>query len=83
MPNNHIPTQNLYYNPYYPNLKYLIIGYMDPLGYSLNPKPYRQFEVESWGFVAKGLGSSSAGLEAFGVNIHVEGSRFRVQELKF
>ena len=25
-------TQNLYYNHYYPNPKYLIIGYMDPLG---------------------------------------------------
>ena len=32
VPNNHIPTQNLYYNYYYPNPKYLIIGYMDPLG---------------------------------------------------
>ena len=30
---NHILTQNLYYNYYYPNPKYLIIGYMDPLGY--------------------------------------------------
>ena len=27
---NHIPTQNLYYNYYYPNPKYLIIGSMDP-----------------------------------------------------
>ena len=32
VPNNHILTQNLYYNHYYPNPKYLIIGYMDPLG---------------------------------------------------
>ena len=32
VPNNHIPTQNLYYRYYYPNPKYLIIGYMDPLG---------------------------------------------------
>ena len=32
MPNNHILTQNLYYNCYYPNPKYLIIGYMDPWG---------------------------------------------------
>ena len=32
MPNNHIPTQNLYYNYYYPKPKYLIIGYMEPLG---------------------------------------------------
>ena len=39
--NGHIPTQNLYYNNYYPNPKYLIIGYMDPLGLkepqTLNP----------------------------------------------
>ena len=32
VPNNHILTQNLYYNYYYPNPKYLIIGYMDTLG---------------------------------------------------
>ena len=32
VPNNHILTQNLYYNYYYPNPKYPIIGYMDPLG---------------------------------------------------
>ena len=32
VPNNHILTQNLYYNYYYSNPKYLIIGYMDPLG---------------------------------------------------
>ena len=32
VPNNHIFTQNLYYNYYYPNPKYQIIGYMDPLG---------------------------------------------------
>ena len=30
--NNHILTQNLYYNYYYPKPKYLIIGYLDPLG---------------------------------------------------
>ena len=36
VPHNHILTQNLYYNPYYPYPKYLIIGYMDPLG---NDKP--------------------------------------------
>ena len=29
-PNNHILTQNLYYNHYYPNPKYKIIGYMNP-----------------------------------------------------
>ena len=28
--NNHILTQNLYYNFYYPKPKYLIIGYLDP-----------------------------------------------------
>ena len=33
VPNNHILTQNLYYNYYYPNPKYLILGYMDPLGH--------------------------------------------------
>ena len=32
MPNNHILTQNHSYNSYYPNPKYVIIGYMDPLG---------------------------------------------------
>ena len=37
VPNNRILTQNLYYNYYYPNPKYLIIGYLDPLGI-LNPK---------------------------------------------
>ena len=31
VPNNHILTQNQYYNYYYPKRKYLIIGYMDPL----------------------------------------------------
>ena len=30
MPNSHILTQNLYYK--YPIPKYLIVGYMDPLG---------------------------------------------------
>ena len=30
VPNNHILTQNLYYNYYYPKPKYLIIGYLDP-----------------------------------------------------
>ena len=38
VPNNHILTQNLYYNYYYPKPKYLIIGYMDPLG-TLIPSP--------------------------------------------
>ena len=32
VPNNHIRTPNLYCNYYYPNPKYLIIGYMDHLG---------------------------------------------------
>ena len=45
VPNNHILTQNLYEDYYYPNLQYPSIGCMDPLGYmcsinpSLNPKP--------------------------------------------
>ena len=30
VPNNHILTQNLYYNYYYPKPKYPNIGYMDP-----------------------------------------------------
>ena len=30
VPNNHILTQNLYYHYYYPNPKYLNIGYLDP-----------------------------------------------------
>ena len=34
MTNNHLLTQNLYYNYYYPKPKYQIIGYLDPLGYS-------------------------------------------------
>ena len=34
VPNNHILPQNLYHNPYHPNPKYLIIGYMDPVGYN-------------------------------------------------
>ena len=32
VPNNHILPQNLYYNYYYPRTRYLIVGYMDPLG---------------------------------------------------
>ena len=32
VPNNHILTQNLYYNLFCPTPKYLIIGYLDPLG---------------------------------------------------
>ena len=32
VPNNHILTQNLCHNHYYPKTKYLIIGYLDPLG---------------------------------------------------
>ena len=39
VPNKHILTHNLYYNYYYPNPKYLIIGYMDRLGYSNSVRP--------------------------------------------
>ena len=39
VPYNHILAQNLYYKYYYPKLKYLIIGYMDPLG--MLPEPDR------------------------------------------
>ena len=41
MPNNHVLTQNLYYNYYYPNPKYQIIGYMDPLGNIVTAVVYR------------------------------------------
>ena len=34
VPNNHLLTQNLYYNHYYPKTKYLIVGYLDPVGLS-------------------------------------------------
>ena len=30
VPNNHRHSQNQYYNDYYPNPKYLIIGSIDP-----------------------------------------------------
>ena len=32
VPNNHILTQHLYDDYYNPKPKYLIIGYMDPVG---------------------------------------------------
>ena len=32
VPDNYILTQNLYYHYYSPKPKYLIIGYLDPLG---------------------------------------------------
>ena len=32
VPNIRILAQNLYYNYYYPKPRYLIIGYLDPLG---------------------------------------------------
>ena len=35
----HILTQNLYYNYYYPNLKYQVLGYMDLLGKGLRNYP--------------------------------------------
>ena len=45
VPNNYILTQNLYYSYYYPNPKYPIIGYMDPLGnYSCNLRILLQSE---------------------------------------
>ena len=37
VPNNDILSQKVYQNHYYPNPKYLIIGYMDPLGVRLDP----------------------------------------------
>ena len=41
VPNNHILTQNLYYNYYYPNPKYLIIGYMDTKPYISLYTPFK------------------------------------------
>ena len=35
VPKNHILTQNLYYNYNYPKPKYLIMGFLDPLGLGL------------------------------------------------
>ena len=32
VPNSHILASNLYHKHYYPKPKYIIIGYMDPLG---------------------------------------------------
>ena len=32
MPNTHVLTQDQYYDSYYLKPKYLIIGYIDPLG---------------------------------------------------
>ena len=40
-PNNHILTQNVYYNYYYAKPKYLNIGYMGPQPQILNLRPYR------------------------------------------
>ena len=39
VPNNRMLTQTLYYNYYEPKPKYLIIGYLDRLGYSDSLKP--------------------------------------------
>ena len=35
---HHILTQHLYYNDYYPEPKYLIIGYLDPLGFKVDQR---------------------------------------------
>ena len=64
VPNNHILAQNLYYNYYYPKLKYLIIGYLDPLGCLQDEPAVRFFNpfapMEPWtlglGFRVQGLG---------------------------
>ena len=39
VPNNRILNQNLYCNYYSPNPKYLVIGYMDPLGNLVTRNP--------------------------------------------
>ena len=59
VPNNDILTQNLYYNYYYPNPKYLIIGfigYMDPLGSSTWGPLAGWLLVGNWGMGFRGLG---------------------------
>ena len=57
VPNNHILTQNLYYNYYYPNPKYLIIGYMDFLGDIIpSPGPRNLNPAGGLGFRVEGLG---------------------------
>ena len=45
VPNNPILPQNLYYNYYYPNPKYLIIGYMDPLGWLMSEAYLKRTEA--------------------------------------
>ena len=56
MPNNHILTQNLYYNYYYPKPKYLIIGYLDPLGLSSFNVSVSRSESDGMGFKVRFLG---------------------------
>ena len=46
VPNNHILARNLYYSQYYPKPKYLIVGYMDPLG-----KGSRLMAYRAWGLI--------------------------------
>ena len=53
VPNTHIPTQKLYYNYYSPNPKYLVIGYMDPLGDVLSV--LKQLRPKLW-HLAGGIG---------------------------
>ena len=38
VPENHILTPSLYYNYYYLKPKYLLVGYMDPLGVLVDPQ---------------------------------------------
>ena len=56
VPNNHILTQNLYYNHYYPKPKYLIIGYLDPLAFRsrIRPTPRARILEANHGLVATG-----------------------------
>ena len=56
VPNSHIIVQNLYYNYYYPKSKYLIIGYMDPLG-----KLFKNFVCSTLVGVATVLGAQRLG----------------------
>ena len=61
VPNNHILTQNQYHNYYYPEPKYLTIGYMDPLGgmilaagfvidFTVHPKHHQYKAVSRLGY---------------------------------
>ena len=75
VPNNHILTQNLYHNSYYPKPKYLI-GYLDPLG---NAKADEKLKGNcSFGFRVWGIG-----FRIFRVRDYRVCRAYRVQDLEF